>query len=1002
MPLTYILASDVFTGGDDAEIDGRTPDGGGDPSKAVGAWTKHPAYSGMDLAILAGKLVGLNCDYGIYSITGIPSMPAEQAGEFAFQLPATEGVGVGPKCTYYGSGVQAGSTNPTTVPEDTGHQTYALFFKWTGGAGFAEVSTTLSDGTFVKSRFEVDSSNNRKHVVTYTDNVGTVHTDVTVLGSTGPMGSPTQYCHQVGIDINVSQVSHESPGSEFTHFRPTSVTIGTPTYSYGGSVVPDLYGPVGTTGGGESGYIEVLLLEDPTDETNYALGMDYNHGGGGIVANLTLYLAQSGGYRILRWSNGHTLVHDETTVLRAEIDAAGLITCTLSSVSLGTVSFTFDTATEVSDDDGLSVPLLTSGDVGLTDRDDSCDGSYLRGSRFTVYGPTPSTGPVLDPCTDLVSAHDFFAPARPDIDGTNVDTFPGLGTWLKHPESTAVVASDGSEGWVVGAGRAIYLDTGIAGQVGGVPTPLGNEQTSDVIARFPTGGGDAAYEALILYDDTDDSGYGFRLASDGTATLFKRVAGVETEIGDPIGVVTVDPDTDYHIRIGKVGSLVAAVLDDVEMAVATDTTFTSGTPGFAAVDENEDGTSLRLQQFLAYSCDDTVHIDPPCEGPPEHPYPEPQPPGGGGPPSYGYSVMKSGMYRFVPLPTAEALNEFTQARRNLANRIVSPFTGTPPETFGVRKNLAYRFPKAAETDGGDDDTGSPWPPNYDPCEIAPPTEDPPDVVIGAPPARLFFAWAITPTQIGPLWTATFQSMGTSIVTAINQAAARGGAIFATPGDKSKFLRGGRYDPNLMDAWIYGMATPSFVNFILDAQDAGSFAGVHEFDDWENPQRWPPTGISFAEMNRVAAVWKNAFTDGTRQIRVMLRARSDQLHAAIPNLDGLISQARFRGSMWDSVGHSAYNYAYTELSYCQARGWILHLSQNVYEGPQQGVTISAAEVLANGLAWCDAVNDHPWGGKCYGQGMWQFAPRRGQDATTPPYLNSYAGWRNAVAALGPPS
>lgn len=380
-----------------------------------------------------------------------------------------------------------------------------------------------------------------------------------------------------------------------------------------------------------------------------------------------------------------------------------------------------------------------------------------------------------------------------------------------------------------------------------------------------------------------------------------------------------------------------------------------------------------------------VTATPLCEGDPGNPYPNPPPVT---PEVAGIYANERAQWNLATVPETPGSSLVAAVERGQHLRAALIY---------VHTGYAWALAAIGE-DTGDPPVPGPWPPNFDPCEIAPPIETPPDVTIGAPPDRLFFTWAITASQLGPLWTATYRAMGQSILGEISQAAARSSAIFGTPGDKTKFFTGGRYDPDKMDAWIFSLAP--LASTVMAAQTAGSFAGVHAADDWENAAKWPPVGLPLLEINRIAGVWKSVFGGG---LRVMLRARSNQIGGtSLPNIDGLISQMRHRGSSWDEAGHSAAAYAATELSFCQARGWILHLSNNVYEGEQNGVTLTAAEVLANGLDWVSVAGSHPHGGAVYGMGTWQFAPRGAQNATGPDYLNAYAGWRNAMVPLGPPT
>jgi hypothetical protein len=318
-----------------------------------------------------------------------------QAGEWVFRLPATEGgVSGGINCTYYGSTVDAGLTNPSRVPRDSGDHTYALFWRWDGTAGFAEVSGTLTDGKFVKSRTEIDSGGNLTQFFSYTDALNVVHTDEQ-QGAAHSFGSAPQYCHQTLITVHGNAITLSGPDAELTFFRPGGGSIdfsGDETYSYGGGIIPDLASPGGgVIGGSESGYTEVLLHEDPTDEINYAFGFSWEHFGdpdGPVDVVLDLYYvhAPTATVRLMRETTGLTVAHGEVITLRAEHDADNLITCTLTTLSGGTVTITFDLDTDVADQDGLAVPVLTTGDPGSRSPTTPATApiSAARGSRSTA------------------------------------------------------------------------------------------------------------------------------------------------------------------------------------------------------------------------------------------------------------------------------------------------------------------------------------------------------------------------------------------------------------------------------------------------------------------------------------------------------------------------------------------------------------------------------------------------------------------------------------------
>jgi hypothetical protein len=99
------------------------------------------------------------------------------------------------------------------------------------------------------------------------------------------------------------------------------------------------------------------------------------------------------------------------------------------------------------------------------------DSRGAAGITVTEFEIETGTAPVVSPCASVVSAHEFYDPPR-DLDGVATDTFPFMGQFVKHPASAAAIRQSGSVGSVLGAGRAVYLDQNILGQIGRVALGL--------------------------------------------------------------------------------------------------------------------------------------------------------------------------------------------------------------------------------------------------------------------------------------------------------------------------------------------------------------------------------------------------------------------------------------------------------------------------------------------------------------------------------------------------
>lgn len=70
--VTWALVSeDAFTGGDDTDISGRTPDGDGVGTYAVGTWDENDNYTGGNIELVSGTIRGYSTQNNIYVIKDV-------------------------------------------------------------------------------------------------------------------------------------------------------------------------------------------------------------------------------------------------------------------------------------------------------------------------------------------------------------------------------------------------------------------------------------------------------------------------------------------------------------------------------------------------------------------------------------------------------------------------------------------------------------------------------------------------------------------------------------------------------------------------------------------------------------------------------------------------------------------------------------------------------------------------------------------------------------------
>lgn len=93
-----ILSRDTWTGGDDTDIAGRTPDGGGNGSYAVGSWNEHNDYTAGRIDIVSGVARSVLNQDAAYVVTGVTTGGANYKVEGIFErldLDTSAAVGVG-------------------------------------------------------------------------------------------------------------------------------------------------------------------------------------------------------------------------------------------------------------------------------------------------------------------------------------------------------------------------------------------------------------------------------------------------------------------------------------------------------------------------------------------------------------------------------------------------------------------------------------------------------------------------------------------------------------------------------------------------------------------------------------------------------------------------------------------------------------------------------------------------------------------------------------------
>lgn len=420
------IVRETFVGAATADIDGRTPDGGGDTGFAAGIWDKHAAATGGTgaLGITANEGVATG-DYQTYTLQGIP-LPPEQRVEVTAVWPRRDAATPGGPvyCAFQGSSTRP-EDNPTDTlrsPSDT--SAFSMFVRWDGGAGTAQIDATLSDGTHAIVTSVVDAAGNVDSTIQYTDVNGNPVTSTFNPGVPLVLDDPA-----LCLDMFVTT----GPGAFVTiggidralsFSRPAAVTIASATHSATGGL--SLSNVESTAAPGESeafeeAYVDACIRHDPTAETCYRFRALFQHFADPASITYELQYVEAGDVRVMRGLSPIVFVdweHDVEHTHSIEIDENNVIRCYRGTEEI--TGLHFELNADVDESDGDPIPILTTG-APATNVFDAAQffnpigaSDFMRVLEFTVYGacetegctggpdnPYPWEPPPIDPPVDV-------------------------------------------------------------------------------------------------------------------------------------------------------------------------------------------------------------------------------------------------------------------------------------------------------------------------------------------------------------------------------------------------------------------------------------------------------------------------------------------------------------------------------------------------------------------------------------------------------------------------
>lgn len=153
----------------------------------------------------------------------------------------------------------------------------------------------------------------------------------------------------------------------------------------------------------EQAWTDAALRHDPTVETAYQWTATFTHTATVPQVRYDLWYVEAGSFRLMRSINETDFSHDVAHRHSLEIDDLDVLHCYVYDTEVKT----FDLNTDVADQDGLTVPILTTGDPACDASDFGGVGTWMDLLEVTVYAGIPCEGPISDPWP-------FGPPPQPD------------------------------------------------------------------------------------------------------------------------------------------------------------------------------------------------------------------------------------------------------------------------------------------------------------------------------------------------------------------------------------------------------------------------------------------------------------------------------------------------------------------------------------------------------------------------------------------------------------
>lgn len=1039
------IATDLFTGGDDTDIDARAFD------DASGAVWDHGVFNSTANAfrILSGRLhrFGLPPLQQQYYATSVPGLVDTQGARATGRFPSLPNI-----CTVYLSGGM--TANPDTVVRG-GWTDYVAVLKWMGGSATATVTATLSNGTTLSVQSQIDSGGNVLDYVTYTEVDGTTwsgHPDSTWPGGTDWADLTFHYppggrCLEMyvgashfGTPAGIHWQGLQTNTSTFTT-GGADVTLTSVSYSVTGGLTLDI---VGFPPANEFGSIGCLVQGDPATYVGYEFRLSLSKVSPATTPSLVWRLQEfhtSGASRLLKLmtsgtigtalydtdytpeltmyqdsGSGHWMLRgavDGTEIVVWDLDV-DLVSGSLVDLHLGgmagllllepfATTFTQGLALEVSRYDVLAEaappePPIVEIECGAT----PCDTGGFVADDFEDISDFTAAGWSLD-----VSSYGGISATATLVNDPNGGGFKviQLHVWCSgtNPANAyarvkkTITGLDG-KGAFVTASAVIMLTTPSYGIDGSSFGLTGTGSFGWGIG--PTGFG--YFHSPPSYDT-------FTLTPAVTAASHTcHVGTVVAQNGDQfheyyanIRSVTLTLDGECHESPdnGDPGAITLVLTNpdpawDLEIQKASDDTGTGATtiatvPGDTTLFNDpiwaDETWCYRVRPVMGEDVGDWtdwVCCPTNCHGTNYPPPPPPPlPPPEPVPPKW--FMRQRGKWVAADVPTLDNPVDTARVKDRGTIRVVNELR--------LRDRAKWRAPAEPleETDPPPDVDP---PPYTDPCETFVPPTEPPVVDIDPLTTRIFLCGQMPATVLGPtcVFNCASRALWNGSPNECDQAFARGGFLQCSQGGYEKFKPGGSYSQAAYFAWV-----DQFTGVLTTLVAKPNFSGLQFIDDWASTVRWPPSGISVLQMSAQTS-YLHAAVSG---LWLVARARPSQWGTSVgtagvtypTGINSVMAQFRY----WGLGGMSPAQFAAQEVALARARGWRIQLVINLRDGGSaQGVQMTPSQVETSLVAfaqpaYADVLEGTGVGFTYNGSGSW---------FDNGAYQDALATGRNALAAL----